>query len=78
VYSFSIEADSIAHGVYKPGSQAVKDVVDRFGSDVLVQDKPEGEEEIDRKKLGAIVFSDPTAMSVSLFLAFMKACNFGR
>lgn len=58
-----IEADSIAHGVYKPGSQAVKDVVAKFGSDILVQDKPAGEEEIDRKKLGAIVFSDPKSMS---------------
>ena len=60
-----LEADSIAHAVYKPGSQAVKDVVNRFGAEVLVRDKPEGEEEINRKELGRIVFSDPTAMSVS-------------
>ena len=64
--AFLPEADSVAHTVYKPGSQAIHDVVDKFGSDILLHDKPKGEEEIDRKKLGAIVFSDPSAMSVRL------------
>ncbi|CAB9525906.1 Dephospho-CoA kinase [Seminavis robusta] len=58
-----IEADSIAHKVYQPGSQTIKDVVERFGTDILQTGKPKGEEEIDRKKLGAIVFSDPDAMA---------------
>ena len=52
--------------MYQPGSQAIYDVVEKFGSDILLPDKPKGEEEIDRKKLGAIVFSDPSAMSVRL------------
>ena len=50
--------------MYKPGSQAIYDVVEEFGSDILLPDKPKGEEEIDRKKLGAIVFGDPNAMSL--------------
>ena len=54
--------------MYQPGSQAIYDVVEKFGSDILLPDKPKGEEEIDRKKLGSIVFSDPSAMSVSLCL----------
>lgn len=60
------EADSIAHTVYSPGSQAVKDVVEEFGSHILVEGtKDNGQEEIDRKKLGEVVFADPKAMSVS-------------
>ena len=57
-----LDADSLAHSVYSPGSQAVKDIIAEFGKEILLDaDK----EEIDRKKLGAIVFSDPSAMSVS-------------
>ena len=59
---YDAEADSIAHTVYKPGSQAVQDVVNHFGTGILVPGGNPGEEEIDRKKLGAIVFSDPEAM----------------
>lgn len=48
------DADSIAHTVYRPGSQAVKDVAEAFGSDNVIDSNGE----IDRKKLGSIVFSD--------------------
>jgi dephospho-CoA kinase len=41
--------------VYRPGSQAVKDVADAFGSENVI-DASNGE--IDRRKLGAIVFGD--------------------
>ena len=57
-----LDADSLAHSVYSPGSQAVQDIAAEFGSGVLVE---EGTLEIDRKKLGAIVFADRNDMAVS-------------
>ena len=56
-----VDADSIAHTVYEPGSRAVDDVVKAFGSQVLLENSCP--DEIDRKKLGAIVFSDRQAMT---------------
>lgn len=56
-----LDADSVAHSVYSPGSQAVRDIAAEFGSIVL----QENGEEIDRKKLGAIVFADRSEMAVS-------------
>lgn len=59
-----IDADSIAHSVYAPGSQAVHDVVSEFGSGILLDGTtPHNGMEIDRKKLGAIVFADPSSMA---------------
>jgi len=57
-----LDADSIAHSVYRPGSPAVRDIVAAFGKDVLVQEE-KGTETIDRKKLGAIVFGDRQEMA---------------
>lgn len=57
-----LDADLLAHDVYEPGSQSLKDIVSEFGDDIL-----SAEATIDRKKLGAIVFSDNTAMAVSLY-----------
>lgn len=57
-----LDADSMAHSVYAPGSQAVKDVVAEFGSNILVE-KDESRMEIDRKKLGTVVFADRSAMA---------------
>ena len=48
-----ISADQIGHDAYSPGSEAWREVVEAFGTDLL---QPSGE--IDRKRLGAIVFSD--------------------
>ena len=48
-----ISADQVGHDAYHPGSEAWRGVVNAFGSDIL---QPGGE--IDRRKLGAIVFSD--------------------
>jgi dephospho-CoA kinase len=59
-----LDADSLAHSVYSPGSQAVQDIAAEFGSGVLVE-KEEGTLEIDRKKLGAVVFADRKDMAVS-------------
>ena len=55
-----VDADLLAHDVYEPGSQSLKDIVAEFGDDILTTDNA-----IDRKKLGSIVFSDSNAMSVS-------------
>lgn len=52
-----IDSDSIAHTVYEPNSPAANEIVHEFGSDLQLMSG-----EIDRKKLGAIVFSDSNAM----------------
>ena len=49
-----IDADEVGHEVFKPGTPAYRDVVDAFGRGTL---SPTGE--VDRKKLGQIVFADP-------------------
>lgn len=51
--AFVINADNLAHGIYdinQPGYQAI---IDAFGSKILSNDNV-----VDRKKLGAIVFSN--------------------
>lgn len=61
-----IDADSLAHGVYEPGCQAMKEIVSEFGRGIVTsENENEGDENevIDRKALGAIVFSDPSAMA---------------
>jgi dephospho-CoA kinase len=50
----AIDADRISRDVLAPGGRAYADVVREFGRDVL---HPDGS--VDRKRLGAIVFSDP-------------------
>ncbi len=49
-----LSADLIGHEVYNPGRPAWQEIVDRFGREVVADDGT-----IDRKKLGAVVFSDP-------------------
>ncbi|MDI6601132.1 MAG: dephospho-CoA kinase [Thermoanaerobacteraceae bacterium] len=51
--AYIIDADEISREIIKKGSEAWKEIVDYFGSDILL---PNGE--IDRKKLGNIVFAD--------------------
>lgn len=51
-----VDADAIAREVVLPGRDAWRDIVARFGEAILL---PGGE--IDRRKLGALVFSDPRA-----------------
>ena len=51
-----IDADRVGHEAYKPRSQTWREVVDTFGEGIL---QPSGE--VDRKSLGAIVFSDTGA-----------------
>jgi len=52
-----ISADTVGHEVYLPGQPAWQEAVDAFGPQVLAADGT-----IDRKRLGAIVFSDPQAL----------------
>ncbi len=53
-----IDADKVAHEVMEPGGAAYDAVVDAFGEEILA---PGGA--IDRRKLGARVFSDPDALA---------------
>lgn len=52
-----IDADKVAHQVLLPEGAAYEGVIARFGKDIVM---PEGQ--IDRQKLGAIVFADPEAL----------------
>ena len=54
-----IDADKIGHQVYKPNTDTWKTLVDTFGEWIL---KKNGE--IDRKRLGDIVFNDPAALTL--------------
>ena len=49
-----IDADKVGHVTYLPDMPAWRDLIDTWGEDLLQPNR-----EIDRKKLGAIVFSDP-------------------
>jgi dephospho-CoA kinase len=49
-----VDADVLAREVVSPGEPALAEIVAAFGEEVLL---PSGE--LDRKKLGALVFSDP-------------------
>jgi len=53
-----VDADKVGHQTYLPGSPAWKDLVAEWGQELLQPDQ-----EIDRKKLGSIVFSDPKALA---------------
>lgn len=52
-----IDADAVAHQVMRRGDPAYDAVVEAFGPDIL---RPDGE--IDRARLGAIVFADAEAL----------------
>ena len=52
-----IDADKMGHEAYKPHTETWQKVVDAFGTGIL---KESGE--IDRQKLGDIVFNDPQAL----------------
>ena len=54
-----IEADKLGHLAYQPHSYPWRMVTEKFGTDILGEN-----EEVDRKKLGAIVFSDPSALVI--------------
>jgi dephospho-CoA kinase len=51
-----IDADQLARDVVMPGCPALLQVVERFGSQVMLSDGT-----LNRKALGAIIFNDPNA-----------------
>ena len=51
---FLIEADELGHQVMAKGAEAYQPILDEFGADILNQ-----QGEIDRRKLGSIVFENP-------------------
>ena len=53
-----IDADKVGHEAFLPDTPAWRDVTAAFGQDIIA---PSGE--IDRKKLGEIVFNDPESLS---------------
>jgi dephospho-CoA kinase len=53
----TFDADTVAHEVMRQGTEAWRQIAARFGDGVI---GPDGE--IDRRKLGAIVFADPAAL----------------
>ena len=53
----AINADLLGHEAYLPNTETWQTIVDTFGSEVL-----SASGEVDRKKLGAIVFGDPAQL----------------
>jgi dephospho-CoA kinase len=53
-----INADRVGHDAYTPNSEGWHAVVGAFGKDILQEN-----DEIDRRKLGGIVFSDPERLA---------------
>ena len=54
-----IDADQVARDVVKPGTPALRKIVQAFGSGILNDDGT-----LNRKKLGALAFQDPAARAV--------------
>lgn len=51
-----VSADQLAREVVAPGSEVLRDIVRRFGADILT-----GSGELDREQLGRIIFADSGA-----------------
>uniref|UniRef100_T1GH78 Dephospho-CoA kinase n=1 Tax=Megaselia scalaris TaxID=36166 RepID=T1GH78_MEGSC len=58
--AYIIDCDKVAHDIYEPGQVCYQKVIDAFGQDIV---DPETSK-IDRRKLGPIVFSDPTKLEL--------------
>ncbi|HUV12286.1 MAG TPA: dephospho-CoA kinase [Acidobacteriota bacterium] len=56
--AFTVDADKIAREVVQPGQPAYQKILDEFGPDMVGTDG-----ELDRAKLGDLVFSDDSARS---------------
>lgn len=55
--AYALDADRIAHSVMSPSGAAYDKLVNSFGPEILSSERT-----VDRKKLGKIVFSDPSAL----------------
>lgn len=53
-----IDADQVVREVQEPGSEALREIVQTFGPEILLEDG-----NLDRKALGDIVFRDPEALA---------------
>lgn len=64
-----IDADKIGHKVIKKGNRAYLEILEKFGTGILDKNL-----EIDRKKLGEIVFSDKEKLKIldSITLKYIK------
>ena len=56
--AYGIDADALAHRTFAPGAPGFKPVVEMFGRWILGEDG-----QIDRTRLGKIVFADPEALA---------------
>ena len=56
--AIEIDADQLAREVVEPGTQGLSDIIREFGSEVIAADGT-----LDRSKLGAVVFNDPTQLA---------------
>ena len=55
--AYVLDADKVGHQAYEPNTRTWREVLDTFGEDLAQENG-----EIDRRKLGGIVFGDPSAM----------------
>jgi dephospho-CoA kinase len=55
--AFTLDADRVAHELMRSGTATFTRIVERFGSTVVGEDG-----ELDRRRLGRIVFNDPAAL----------------
>ena len=55
-----IDADELAHRLLEPGQPGYKAVLDAFGSSILDPPHDASPARINRRRLGALVFADPT------------------
>ena len=53
-----LDADKVGHEAYRPNTETWREVVAAFGREILTPD-----DEIDRKKLGGIVFGNPESLA---------------
>ncbi len=53
-----VDCDGLGRQVVQPGERAYQAVIDRFGTEIV---QPDGQ--LDRAKLGSVVFSDPAALA---------------
>lgn len=58
--AYTIDCDKLGHETYKPGMPAYMEIVKQFGTDIVDEDT----QEIIRRKLGSIVFSDPSKLQL--------------
>ena len=64
-HAIVVEADKVGHMLMEPGGACYYSIVEKFGSSIL-----NGDQTINRGKLGKIVFSDPQLLDALNKMAF--------